>query len=679
MPIMIGEHDAQLQEELKARRDQPPQRHKSLDPETARARIDHVNASGARATGVDFERIIGTNDLLQINYLEIGVHAARCVARLYVQKGPGHGDWGTGFLVAPRLLLTNHHVIASPEEALRTHVQFSVEFDVDGAPKAAVTFRCEPQHGFVSDKELDFTLVAVSELSDTGTHTLDAFGFLRLDPKIHKVTEDEFVTIIQHPNGDEKQIALRENRMLKIGHTAGDRKDNLLWYSSDTEPGSSGSPVMNDQWQVLGLHHAAVPELEGTGAEQRIRLADLSWKPLAEVVPGGATLEEWASKDNNGDLLHWIANEGIRVSRLVARITALHGQSGTPASPLVQAFLDDAHGVRPFEGTVPRQSVNAPGMPVILPVPVSTAPAGVVLVQERASAPRRRIRDHGYYDGREGYDPNFLDTPIPLPRLTDRALRFGQPAPVRGAGDGVLCYIHFSVVMNADRRLAFFTAVNIDGARTVKVARGRDEWHYDPRLAIEHQVGDELYSNELGGSGNWFDRGHLVRRQDPIWGERALAALANEDTFHWTNASPQHWEFNQSGQLWQGLENFILFNTDADDLRASVFTGPVFGDSDELHRGIRIPQFFWKVVAVRDRAGRLFSSAYVVSQERYAQDIVFERMPVGPFRSFQVSVAKLEERTGLAFAEAVRAADVFGPERDDKPLRGLADIVHPRR
>jgi endonuclease G, mitochondrial len=296
----------------------------------------------------------------------------------------------------------------------------------------------------------------------------------------------------------------------------------------------------------------------------------------------------------------------------------------------------------------------------------------------RAGSVRRPAR---FYDGRTGYDPDFLGVTVPLPALTERARRFGDPAPVAGTDDHVLRYTHFSVVLNAGRRLAFYTAVNIDGSRWLNLERGDDVWYYDPRLPLEVQIGDELYGNEPGGPAGkgWFDRGHLVRRLDPVWGTLDVASLANDDTFHWTNAAPQYWGFNQGQDLWQGLENFILYNTDEENVRACVFTGPIFQDDDEEHRGVLIPRYFWKVVAVTDGAGALYTSAYVVSQERYARNVPFERLPVGAFNNFQVRVASVARLTGLDFGDAVLAADVLPADADDRPLRGFGDIVHPRR
>ena len=85
--------------------------------------------------------------------------------------------------------------------------------------------------------------------------------------------------------------------------------------------------------------------------------------------------------------------------------------------------------------------------------------------------------------------------------------------------------------------MAFYTAVNIDGSKLEQLERNNDVWYYDPRIERELQYGPELYSK------NDLDRGHLVRRLDPVWG--ANFKDANEDTFHFSNFSPQHKNLNQ--------------------------------------------------------------------------------------------------------------------------------------
>ncbi|HNH49996.1 MAG TPA: DNA/RNA non-specific endonuclease, partial [Myxococcota bacterium] len=288
-----------------------------------------------------------------------------------------------------------------------------------------------------------------------------------------------------------------------------------------------------------------------------------------------------------------------------------------------------------------------------------------------------KVRPVAYYNGRGGYNADFLRQTIPLPRLS--AALAADVVPVQGSAGGELKYEHFSVVMSKSRRLAFYTAVNIDGAQSKSIGRD-DEWYFDPRIPMEYQVGNDFYSNEPtvpgGQQKNYFDRGHLVRRLDPVWGDSATQTRANEDSFHWTNCSPQFWQFNQSNDFWQGLENFILTNTDNDNLKATVFTGPLFAEDDTEHRGVQVPRAYWKVVVVAD-GNRLYSSAYIVSQERWVRDIPFEVRPVGTFKNYQVSLKKLEDLTRLDFGSTVRNAEVFQGEL--REVRGLGDLKLPRQ
>lgn len=668
MTAPIADYDPGFVSELRALRAQEPPPRQA--PAGAAAdfgpRVAHMAIGGV--TQRDIERFLGRNDLLRVNYLERGLMAARAVCRLRVSEPfGGGGAWGTGFLVAPGLLLTNHHVISTQDDALRTQAEFGYDSDAGGRLRAGVRFTLEPQHAFLTDPALDFTLVAVASHSEDGSVALEQYGWLRLNPEPHKVEQFEFVSLVQHPQGDEKFVAVRENKVLKIGDAARAALDNWLWYASDTAPGSSGAPAFNDSWQVVAIHRRGVPEARTRDGVEEYQLVTGKWvaREEAERLPD--------------DLVRWVANEGVRVSKVVARAAELLAAQGEARSALAQAWLDDATGARPFPNTPPRESVIGP--------PLTFEPGAPTLTETEIAAlrPRRTVRPAAYYDGRTGYDPRFLGVKIPLPTLTERALRFGAPAAIAGAGKdhapGELKYTHFSVVFNATRRLAFYTAVNVDGKQWQSLSRGSDAWYYDPRLPFDLQVGDELYGNEpnIGGRKNWFDRGHLVRRLDPVWGPLDLAAQADEDTFHWTNCSPQYWAFNQGAQLWQGLENFVLYNTDQEDIRACIFSGPLFQEDDELHRGIYIPQYYWKVIAVRDARRKLYSSAYVVSQQQYARNIPFEQLPVGQYNNFQVPLARLEAQTGLSFSRNVRNADVLKGATEDVPLRSLADVVHPRR
>lgn len=251
----------------------------------------------------------------------------------------------------------------------------------------------------------------------------------------------------------------------------------------------------------------------------------------------------------------------------------------------------------------------------------------------------------------DGYDLDFLPLPLPLPEAPADA------RPVR------LDYLHFTVLMDTDRRLAALTAVNIDGARLVDVERG-DDWHLDPRLPEDQQCGPELYAR------NDIDRGHLVRRRDPVWGDIAEAARASADTFVYTNAAPQAAEFNQSKELWLGLEDYVLDNADLGDRRMSVFTGPVFSDDDPVYRGVRIPLMFWKIAAWVS-GDELAATAYLLDQAPELGDLdrqtaAADAPELGPYRTYQVAVSEIGALTGYDVAR-LAAADRLGVPATARP------------
>jgi endonuclease G len=236
----------------------------------------------------------------------------------------------------------------------------------------------------------------------------------------------------------------------------------------------------------------------------------------------------------------------------------------------------------------------------------------------------------------------------------------------------VLPYHHFSVVINRERRLAFFTAVNIDGRRSVRLKREHDRWILDPRLDASLQTGEAVYAD------NPLDRGHLVRRLDPAWGATAAdAKLANDDTFHFTNCAPQHEDFNQNGTTWAGLEDYILDHADNGDFRVSVFSGPVFAADDEQYRGVRLPRQFWKVAVMARAGGRLSATGYLLSQASLIDGLeTLEAFSYGAYRTFQVRVAQIESLTGLSFGALAAADPLHGTEATDAAVREIARPQH---
>lgn len=267
-----------------------------------------------------------------------------------------------------------------------------------------------------------------------------------------------------------------------------------------------------------------------------------------------------------------------------------------------------------------------------------------------------------------GYAPDFLGPSLPLPALPATHSTIALP------------YTHFTLLFEPARKLAVATAVNIDGSLLVDLGRS-DDWHLDPRVPAAQQAGPDVYAR------NDLDRGHLVRRRDPVWGPDA--AQANEETFVYTNAAPQAAAFNQGENLWAGVEDHVLSYARVNGLHLSVFTGPVFADDDPLYRGVEIPRLFWKIAAwVTGDDQQLASAGFVLDQTPSLDQIDLESLtatdvpPLGPFRTFQVPVEQIAELTGLDLG-ALIAADRAPAERliraggrsDWRELSALKDAV----
>ncbi|MFC5931657.1 DNA/RNA non-specific endonuclease [Cryobacterium melibiosiphilum] len=254
-----------------------------------------------------------------------------------------------------------------------------------------------------------------------------------------------------------------------------------------------------------------------------------------------------------------------------------------------------------------------------------------------------------------GYNIEFLQISLPL------------PAPPAGTLIRELLYTHFTVLLDPARRLAIATGVNIDGDRLVTVDRA-DDWHLESLIPAYEQAGEGVYAR------NDLDRGHLVRRLDPVWGDKPTVRRANYDTFTYTNAAPQAAAFNQSKQLWLGLEDHVLTYARTNGNRISVFTAPVLSAQDPIYRGVKIPQAFWKIAAwttTTEGSTVLHAAGFVLDQSPQLEDLDLDTVrapalmygtppPLGPYRTYQVPIVDIVDLTGLTLT-ALSEADVYAP------------------
>ena len=186
------------------------------------------------------EKVFGEDTLRPIAFLARGLEVARSVA--YVSVKSGAKRWsGTGFMCAPDLFLTNHHVVSEKALLSDVLVRFNYQEDFEGKAQPTSEFDAVADGLFHANKALDY---AIFQIADSPGNT---WGYLPLDAR--DIRKDERINIIQHPNGLPKKISLQNNIVEYVG-------GNVLQYITSTNPGSSGSPVLDDGWEVVGLHHA---------------------------------------------------------------------------------------------------------------------------------------------------------------------------------------------------------------------------------------------------------------------------------------------------------------------------------------------------------------------------------------------------------------------------------------
>ncbi|MEO1238386.1 MAG: DNA/RNA non-specific endonuclease [Pseudomonadota bacterium] len=251
---------------------------------------------------------------------------------------------------------------------------------------------------------------------------------------------------------------------------------------------------------------------------------------------------------------------------------------------------------------------------------------------------------------RNGYDPNFLGdgVTIPLPSagfaIADDVLKREEIEP-----DGIVNYIHYSVLMSRSNKQAFFSAANLDQNKYKSVSGRR--WFVDSRIGAHNQIGPEYYVD------NEWDRGHITRRTAVTFGSRFDAKNASNDSCSYANSSLQHENFNQDE--WRVPEKIVEHFEKDKNGKLCIFTGPVFTDADRWYsrRGIdtavRIPSGFWKVVAYIDKnTGKVGCQGYLMFQDaNFIADKRGQKRVKKNIENYQVTITEIERLTNLEFPE----------------------------
>lgn len=621
------------------------------------------------------ERIIGsTNDIKDFPPTEIARQKGKPVARLHeIVTGTQPEGFGTGFLISANVLITNYHVFPSQEYAMDCAANFLHEKDAGNTIKAGLAFRLRPDIFFYNNATLDLALVYVEKKSILGEQDLQQITFLPLLETKGKIITGSHLSIIQYPLGGYKKYAYEQNIVTAIDDSKG-----IIQYTTDTQPASSGSPGFNDAWEVAVLHYTGIPNI-----------IDGKWRTKTGQPWNAATMSE-------EDVL-WVGNAGKSISKIVAFLKTI------VLAPAAQNYIDEI--LQAARESLPPTSTAGPQTTTsfhLNDIPKTNTMGNIVLnfnapakvfinsndeiangkmntTPGSISVVEKKLRFDEDYSNRKGYDEHFLPGfKVPFPQVKTRKAELykaiGAHAPFK------FHYHHYSVVMNKVRRFLMWSAVNVNYSETFRDHRSRDAfgddskaWRLDPRMPAKYQV----QANEFYDPATLVDKGHLVRREDNCWENNADSLgieYANSDTFHWTNCTPQHEQFNRdmSGMhgLWGVLENAIktqLFeaaNPDKDyGQRSCILAGPVLdNENDPSYSDIQYPLQFWKVFVISSVSAGPLVYGFLLSQQDKVDEFGLEIEGLPRFnkqvKAMQASLESIEKLSGVSFDKTLHAHDV---------------------
>jgi endonuclease G, mitochondrial len=576
--------------------------------------------------------------------------ALPAIGRVELPDHPSLPYGGTGFVVGDGLLMTNRHVA----ELFATGLGRETLSFIPGQ-RAAVDFLRERDR----TESLLFQIRRVALV-----HPYWDMALLEVDG-LASVTPLRLSTA---PPGD-----LRERDVVVVGYPALDPRNAVdvqnrifagVFNVKRLQPGK-----LRDVESIRSFGHsvdAVTHDSSTLGGNSGSAVVDVKTGEVVALHFAGVYLEaNYAVPTHELALDRRVVDAGVNFDARIA------GEAATPW----EAFWDEADP-EASAGAIASATLDRSiggSLPIEITIQIRSAGSAAAKVEGLVEP----FHDQDF-STRKGYDERFLGVRVPMPKVVDRKI-------VSKLDDGAyrIPYEHFTVVMNKMRRLALFTASNVDANPARKTPEpGRDysragltgllddndreKWFTDPRIPAAHQLPNVFFDKDRTA----FDKGHIVRREDVAWGSTYdELRRANGDTFHVTNCSPQIESFNRSasGGLWGKLENLVLKQAKTE--RYSLFAGPVFRKDDHLFLGVDdagptrvpIPRQFWKIVVARTD-NELQTFAFILDQD--LSDTDFESVEALEFavdkewRERMIAVKQLDELIPeLAFPKQLLSSD----------------------
>jgi endonuclease G len=642
----IRDRDSKLGEELRAKRAAPPQTafeslgggHFALETIVLRTGrpVLAISHDEPRLKFTDAESQIWRDRLEKARPALLP--AIRAVGRIELNNNPRF-DWvGTGWLVDDNVVVTNRHVALEFGRARGEGFVFRAGRDTINM-SAAIDFLEEVDNA----EQRTFQIAKILHIEDDDGPDL-AFLWVEGDllaPKIALATKapqsQQLVAVIGYPARDsripDQPLMGRifgdvyDKKRLAPGQIIASAQGEFE-HDCSTLGGNSGSVVLDlATGEAVGIHFA------GRFLEANFAVPAPLITERLEAVRSGTARSKPASKRPTS------ADAALTLTQAPAAITA-------KAPETISCTI-------PINITVSIGSAQSSGVAAIVTAPSTPDDRDVAVTEGRPEE----------YRGREGYKDNFLgdDKIAELPKVVREAEQVVK-FEFEGKSESVLRYQHFSVVMNRQRRMCFYSAVNINGKLSRKAARSG--WRTDGRIGQDLQIMFECYGNPPK-----FSRGHMTRREDPVWGAPDEALQGNSDSMHVTNTTPQMQSFN--APIWLGLEDYALQHARQDKMRISVFTGPLLKSDDPVRFGVKIPRSFWKIIAfIHDQTGELTATGYVASQDEQLQEFVF-----GDYDTWQRPLEWIEDNAGVSFGDLTKHDPLSrGVEALDAPINDFEQI-----